>query len=257
MKRRSWRAHVVGCAVALLACVACTSAVRAGELDTVFEDGNHAYADGHFADAVASYQRLVDQGVRDPALLFNLGDALYRLDRLAEARLAWERALRRAPADADLADNLKLVITRLGLEPLPSPSWPERVLDAALGMTTPNGWLIWTLLTWLAFHTALAASWVTTRARAARAVVVVIAAVAFAVAAPLAWLSQARLLRPEAVALSGALPVLAAPAAGATSLFTLPLGERVRVEGEQGEWMHVSLPNGWHGWVAVASVGRI
>ncbi|MBK7977110.1 MAG: tetratricopeptide repeat protein [Deltaproteobacteria bacterium] len=116
---------------------------RANELDHVFEEGNRAYAEGRFADALASYQRLLDHGVRDPAVLMNAGNACYRLERFAEARLAWERALRRAPGDRDLGENLGLAVKALGLEALPAPSWPERTFVAVLGVASADGWGCW------------------------------------------------------------------------------------------------------------------
>ncbi len=230
---------------------------HAGELDHVFEEGNHAYAEGRFSDAVTNYERLVAHGVREPAVLFNLGNALFRLDRLAEARLAWERALRRAPGDADLHDNLSLVVSRLGLEALPERSWPERMLDGLLGSLGTNGWAWLAVAAWAIAHASLAIGWATARARPVRVAALAMATGTFLLAAPLAWLGHTRESRAEAVALTGALPVLAGPRASETSLFTLPLGEKVQIEGTTGEWAHVSLPNGWHGWVALASVGRV
>ncbi len=244
-------------ALALLLLVSLAGTARANELDHVFEEGNHAYAEGRFADAVQSYERLVAHGVRDSAVFFNLGDALFRLDRLADARLAWERALRLAPGDADLRDNLALVVSRLGLEALPERSWPERVLDALLGSLGPNGWAVLALAAWVLLHGALAFGWASRRAATARLAALALAVVVFVLAAPMAWVAHLRHAKPEAVALSGALPVLAGPKASETSLFTLPLGEKVQIEGTTGEWAHVSLPNGWHGWVALHSIGRV
>lgn len=230
---------------------------RASELDQVLEEGNRAYADGRFGDALARYQRLVDHGVRDPGVLLNAGNALYRLGRLAEARLSWERALRRAPGDPDVEENLALAVKGLGLEPLGPPSWPERAFEAVLGALGAGGWVVVALGAWLALNAAIAWGWVSGRGRVARLTTVAVSGLALSCAAPIAWAFQARIARPEAVVVGGSASALSGPSPSATSLFEVPLGEKVGVEGEGGGWTHVSLPNGWHGWVPSSALARI
>lgn len=256
--RRGVASGLARVAAVLLAClVLAAGAARAGELDHVFEEGNRAYADGRFAEALASYQRLLDHGVREPAVLLNAGNALYRLDRLAEARLMWERALRRAPGDRDLEENLGIALKGLGLEPAGASTWPERAFDSLLGVASADGWVVVALAAWLLLNAALAWGWVSERGRVARLAITAMSGALFACAAPIAWAFHARIVRPEAVVISGAVSALSGPSASATSLFNVPLGEKLGVEAEGSDWTHVSLPNGWHGWVPSASMGRI
>ena len=65
-----------------------------------FEQANHAYAKGQFDSAAYYYERIVESGFENSAVLFNWGNALYRLKKLGPARLAYEKAARLDPIEA-------------------------------------------------------------------------------------------------------------------------------------------------------------
>ncbi len=73
--------------------------VRAESLNDVFRGANEAYFRGDFKAAVTGYQRLVDAGIRDPDVYFNLGLAHARQEQLGSAILNLERAARLRPGD--------------------------------------------------------------------------------------------------------------------------------------------------------------
>jgi tetratricopeptide (TPR) repeat protein len=76
--------------------------------DGLFAAGNAAYEEERYDDAVAAYQKILGFGVSDPRLLYNLGNAWFRLGRLGPAILSYERALRLDPSDREARDNLEL-----------------------------------------------------------------------------------------------------------------------------------------------------
>ena len=47
----------------------------AGEIDTAFDAANKLYEQGKFADAAATYEKLLQSGVRSGSVHFNLGNA--------------------------------------------------------------------------------------------------------------------------------------------------------------------------------------
>jgi hypothetical protein len=64
-----------------------------------------------FAEAAAKFQVLVDAGVRNGRLFYDLGNAYLQAGRLGEAIVNYRRAERLTPGDARLAENLRYART--------------------------------------------------------------------------------------------------------------------------------------------------
>ena len=73
----------------LVASVLSLSAYGPGDL----ERGNRLYREGRYAEAVAAYESALRSGTSSPQLFYNLGTALVRLGRFAEAETYLQRAL--------------------------------------------------------------------------------------------------------------------------------------------------------------------
>ena len=104
--------------LATLALVACC-VLNAGEahaeaLADVFRTANEAYFRGDFKAAVRDYQRLVDAGIRDADVYFNLGIASARQEELGSAILNLERAARLRPGDSETSAALETARATLG-----------------------------------------------------------------------------------------------------------------------------------------------
>ncbi len=67
---------------------------------------SEAAARGDYAAAAGHYRDLLQQGVVHEDVYYNLGNSLYRQNRLGEAVLAWRRAAVLAPRDPDVQANL-------------------------------------------------------------------------------------------------------------------------------------------------------
>lgn len=68
------------------------------------------YADSKYNEVSSAYEELLlnESNQENPAYYYNLGNAYYQSGKVAEAILAFERALRLSPNDADIKHNLKL-----------------------------------------------------------------------------------------------------------------------------------------------------
>ena len=83
-----------------------------------FESGNTAYADGRYRDAVALYQTIIAEQPNAKAsemarVYYNLGMAQFKQGELAQAILAYERALRLDPRNEDRKHNLRFAQSRI------------------------------------------------------------------------------------------------------------------------------------------------
>jgi tetratricopeptide (TPR) repeat protein len=87
---------------------------NAQSIERIFSAANEAYFHGELARATELYQRLIDAGVRDPDVYFNLATAHARLGHLGSALLGFERALWLRPGDELAEQELSAVRSLLG-----------------------------------------------------------------------------------------------------------------------------------------------
>lgn len=86
--------------------VLAAASARADTLEDVFRAGNDAYFRGDFEAASERYEELVELGVRDADVFYNLGTAYARQGRHGRAIAAYERALRARPGDSEVETAL-------------------------------------------------------------------------------------------------------------------------------------------------------
>lgn len=90
------------------------SLALAESLQSLFEQGNAAFYAGDFAQAAERYEALLEAGVRDADLYFNLGTAYGRQGKLGLSVLHYERSLRLDPGADDTLRGLALAQEALG-----------------------------------------------------------------------------------------------------------------------------------------------
>ena len=78
-----------------------TMLIAASAFDETFDRATDAYHAGDYPSAVVSLEQLVDQGVVEAPVFFNLGNAYYRQGMLAPAIANYERALQVEPGMAE------------------------------------------------------------------------------------------------------------------------------------------------------------
>ncbi|MBC7170775.1 MAG: hypothetical protein H5U40_00020, partial [Polyangiaceae bacterium] len=78
-------------------------------LREIFSAANRAYFAGDFESAITGYERLVDAGIADPDVFYNLGLAHARRSSYGKAIVAFEKSLVLRPGDADAEKALDSV----------------------------------------------------------------------------------------------------------------------------------------------------
>jgi len=249
------RLALAACGV-LLAGIAVASADSPEEL---FAQANAAYEQGRYAAAAEGYREVLGQ-VRSAIVEFNLGNAEFRLGRLGQAVLHFERARRLDPVDPEIQANLALARSLCADRVEVAPSGPlERALRLAQERIGPDLqawaalavlWLVGGLLAWCfgrpggfrARHGWMLAG-----------LLLALAVCAGSWRLTLGGLEGAR----AAVVLESTAEVLAGPGASNAVLFNVHEGLLLEVRGEGDGWLQVSLPNGLNGWIARKAVGEV
>jgi len=82
-------------------------AAHAEDAASVFDAGNKLYEQGKFAEAAATYEKLIQSGRASAAVLFNLGNAFLKSEQLGRAVAAYRKTAQITPRDPDLRANLQ------------------------------------------------------------------------------------------------------------------------------------------------------
>ena len=113
--------------------------VAAGGADD-YNEANALYRAGQYAEAVARYESLLAEGLRNGAAYYNLGNAYYKMGKIGRAILWYERALRLMPGDEDTKSNLRFVdALKADRDPEEDVNVITRFLVAAFAALSPSG----------------------------------------------------------------------------------------------------------------------
>jgi tetratricopeptide (TPR) repeat protein len=223
----------------------------------LFNEGNAHYRHGEYAAAREKYEQVADTGIRNASLFYNLGNACFKIERLGEAILWYERARRLEPRDPDIWANLQFA--NLVKKDRDEPA-DENVVVVALrqAFAAPSLNELSLLLTfaligvlaiacrrlWAAEKTG--AVW-TTAMGSAVTVLIFSALFLGARAADDGDDSTAIVTVTREIARS-------APEAGETVVFVIHEGTKVRVQRQEKSWVLIRLPNGLGGWLPRAAI---
>lgn len=211
-----------------------------------------------FADSAAAYRALLDGGLRNAALEYNTGNAFYRAGELARGILHLRRAQRLAPADEDVAANLKHM--RADVAPQITSTTPPLIrslFDWHTRVSPRVRW--WTALLAGGAGWALLLAWLRRRNNGLLTAAVCGVVLGAAASASLLWQLHAERHTPAAVVVASQQPLRIGRGEGYDPALREPLGPGVelRVLDTRGGWVRVQLASGLEGWLPDSAIERI
>ena len=91
------------CAITiLLSILALASVASAQDPAVLFDDAVSAYQRGHFDSAAIGFTRIVQGGIDDPRVWYNLGNSHFKSGHIGASLVSYRRGMRLSPRDADL-----------------------------------------------------------------------------------------------------------------------------------------------------------
>jgi tetratricopeptide (TPR) repeat protein len=244
----------------LLALLAIGLAAAAEGPQTLFDQAGAAYREGRYDEAAKEYGSILDQGIEDPRVHYNLANAYFKLGKLGPAILQYERTLRLDPSDDEARDNLALARGLLRDKVSePEMQYPVRVLKETLE-TVPQGaiaaaFLVFWIAAWgIAGLVPVTASWVRRRLLGYGALALGLVAITFGAA----LLYQMRQTTAGiGIVMADRVDVRSGPGEENTVLFTVHEGTRMELRHSLETWTQVSLPNGLSGWIPASAVEKV
>lgn len=218
-----------------------------------------AYQQSRYAEAVTTYEQLIQAGYHDAQLCFNLGNACFRAGQLGKAILYYEKALSLCPTDEAILTNLELVRSELTdqIDHSTAPEWWDWFLNPQWIMRS-NAWaitfasLFWVGLGlfWYRLQRKPAQvwwSWATWSISGLALVTLIGATLSY-------WHDYQN---PSGVILSKETTLRIGPEKASPAIRKLHEGTKVAYLDKIGDWDKVRLANGQEGWLEVRSTGRI
>lgn len=226
------------------------------EAQSLFAQGNDAYAREDYQAAREAYEKLVEHGFAGQDVLFNLGTASLAQGDLGAAVLYLERARRWQGSTADVEANLAVARSRQ-LDQVVGASADEPFLERIASAISTQA-VAWTLL--LTWYLGLAL-WLMRRWGSYRAAFTVGGVSVLCVAAVSGLLLAAHIYVREtvsqAVVMAKMLPARELPKDSAKPSFEVHAGLKVQLLERSGKYVKVRLPNGLEGWTEQSGVAEI
>lgn len=231
-------------------------------VDSLISEANRHYANLEFDQAASLYQSVVDAGYESAGLYYNLGNAYYKMNQLAQAILFYEKALELSPYDEDIRDNLEianmLIVDQVENIPV---FFLKRWWRFAVNLFSPNRWAMISLsLFVLALLFFLLHAWgVKTFSRKRYLLTVGVIALLISILLYVFSISRKQdiIQNNHAIVMDLSVAVKSSPDELGTSVFMLHEGTRVKILDSLENWREIKIANGNKGWILKNSIGTI
>lgn len=227
----------------------------------LFRQAGTLYEMNDFTGAVAKYRQVIDMGIENGIVYYNMGNAFFKDGKLGETILAYERALKYLPRDEDVKTNLEFAnLLSANKENKEKRANFFALFKNFLKTFTVNEWtygfeILYAILFFFGIIKVFAK-----RERIKKVAGIILIAIlpigcflGIATGLRIYWTHFSK----EAVVIEKTIKVHSGPAKSYTLLFSVPEGAKLFIHQERANWLQVTLPNGYNGWINSQSVGII
>lgn len=212
-----------------------------------------AYAKTDYNSAITIYETILKGEGQSADLYYNLGNAYYKADRIANAILNYEKALLLSPGDEDIRHNLDIARAKTidKITPIGNFLLADWVRSLRMLMTS-NNWAKTGIFMFLLFVTSLFIYFFAGRVWMKKvAFFGGILMLLISIFANYAAFEQKQSLLTEnsAIIFSSSVVAKSTPDDSGTDLFLMHQGTKVILRDKVGEWSKVELEDGNDGWI--------
>lgn len=229
--------------------------------EQVWDEANTAYINANYPRAIELYHSIEDRGVASAKLYYNMGNAYFKSDDMGHAILYYNKALRLAPGDADIRYNLDVAnsYTKDRIQVVPE-IFLTRWIRTARQMISGNAWAVLSLIFFAAMLVAVMAYLLVQNLmfRKIGFFAAIVALLLFVITTSFAVVERREATSPnEAIVMSASVSVKAAPEKGATDMFVLHEGTKVRIGDRVDNWIEITIADGNKGWLEERAIEMI
>lgn len=240
-----------------------SNGLLANDIDSskvIFVEASEAYKTGEYEKALNLFLK-VDSTAEGFAINYNLGNTYYKLSKLPESILYYERALKFEPTNDDASHNLKVANTLIvdRIESVPQSKltlwWQEFKYS-----TSPSGWAwlavllaILSVVFFLIFTLSRKKSFKRTGFFTGLLLLILMGSTLVLARQSLEFRNNST----HGIIFSDKVDVRSEPKPGSTQVFVLHSGTKVRLISQDGDWVNIEIASGSKGWVQSSDLTEI
>jgi len=228
---------------------------QAAIAQTGFERGNELYRQGKYPEAIAAYEDILSNQMESAEVYFNLGNAHFKMNRVAPAIYNYEKALLLKPGDDDIITNLKFARKMTVDE-----SGTQRESESIFGVLNYEiwGWLAisFSCLLVLCFAGYYLTSKVILKRAGFGGMAVATVLMITCLIAAFSVRSTLNEERP-AIVFSATASVKSEPVTGSAEAFALHEGTKVYVLENLDNWKKIELSGNREGWIEASAIKEL
>ncbi|MCB9185648.1 MAG: tetratricopeptide repeat protein [Flavobacteriales bacterium] len=232
-----------------------------GQVDAQKDSADQAYVNEQYTAAIQSYEQILSQEYVSAEVHYNLGNAYFKMGKIAPSILNYERALKLAPNDEDIQFNLRLanLSVKDKVEEIPQlffVRWWEQILKTF----TVDGWA-WSAVVALILSLAGLLLFRFSSEEGMRRLTFYTGIIALIWCVFSIYAAQTNYDHAvndnRAVVFASTINAKSAPDKKGKDLFVIHEGLVVSVSDELNGWSRIKLTNGNVGWVPSEALERI
>ena len=226
-----------------------------------FRSANEYYRKEQYEQAAQKYLKIIQHGYQDPPLLYNLGNAYFKMGELGRAILFYKKAQQLLPRDNDIKKNLayaeSLTIDKIEAQ---KPGFIVTLWEKITSFLTINELTI--LITGIYFLLILASFVAIAIKRDPFRKIIIQMIILFSTLFILTGgillhrMYQMKIAQ-YGVVISKTVEVKSGPEQNLATLFSLHEGTTFLIQQKRGDWLQIILKTGWSGWIPTGDIQKI
>lgn len=220
-------------------------------LNSIFQKAVQNYNSGNYEESYVLFQSLLEEGVKNPFIYYNLGNCAYRLGKLGEAIFRYRQALLLSPHFHDLTFNLKIAREKV-IDRFEESYWrrfKKHIIKYFL--LSPH-------LAWILFLSVNSILWIYLSInlffkKAGKALIFLFIFYLYS-SLTMVFTFYQIYFKKDGVIVEPVGRVYSGTDIGSLVLFELHEGTEVEILNERGEWVAIMVPDGRKGWMKKGSV---
>ena len=218
-----------------------------------FEKANFYYNESRFDTAVVIYESILDEGYVSAPLLYNTGNAYFKMRNYPMAILNYEKALKLDPDNEEIQQNLAIANALITdkIEPVPE-FFVSKIWKSTGNKLSANEWATLSLvLVGLLLITLFV--YLTARTKGLKKSMFFVGIILILICScSIMFASQTRTRIQEhndAIVMIPTITVKSSPSSSGTDLFVLHEGTKVRIMDVTDNWNKIKIADGSVGWL--------
>ena len=221
--------------------------------EQLFNDANTLYNNGSYLEAIKKYEDILETGVHSAELYFNLGNANYKLNKIAPSIYYYEKALMLDPNDSEIKNNLAFAqnMTIDAIETVPEMGI-SKFVDQVINIFGFNGWAWISVGFMLLFVTLFISYYFIKTTHSKRLTFIISSASIFLMLISLAFAFKKYDMvqnDKQAIVFSQEAEIRSEPNLRSVEAFKLHEGTKVQVLESVNNWKKIRIADGKTGWV--------